>query len=64
MEDPPQLAFEAGQWVSIPFGPKRVRAYSIASAPAEAPRITLAADVAPGGHRLAVVPRAWRPATR
>ena len=49
MEDPPRLAFEAGQWISIPFGEKRVRAYSIASSPAEPSRITLAADVAPGG---------------
>jgi CDP-4-dehydro-6-deoxyglucose reductase len=49
MEDPPRLEFEAGQWVSIPFGPKVVRAYTIASAPASADVITLAADVEPGG---------------
>lgn len=49
MEDPPDLRFEAGQWVSVPFGPKRVRAYSIASTPRSAGRITLCADVAPGG---------------
>lgn len=49
LEDPPTLAFEAGQWVSVPFGPKTVRAYSIASVP-EAPRtLTLAADVSPAG---------------
>ena len=33
MLDPPTLAFDAGQWVSVPFGPKTVRAYSIASTP-------------------------------
>jgi ferredoxin-NADP reductase len=47
--DPPVLAFEAGQWVSVPFGRKTVRAYSIASAPRSASTITLCADVAPGG---------------
>lgn len=49
MEAPPALAFAAGQWVSIPFGPKTVRAYSIASTPQSPRRITLCADVAPGG---------------
>jgi ferredoxin-NADP reductase len=49
MEDPPELRFEAGQWVSVPFGPKNVRAYSIASTPRSAGRVTLCADVAPGG---------------
>ena len=49
MVDPPALPFEAGQWVSVPFGPKIVRAYSIASAPRSTSTITLCADVAPGG---------------
>lgn len=49
MLDPPALAFEAGQWVSVPFGPKTVRAYSIASTPASPATLTLCADVAPGG---------------
>ena len=49
MDDPAALSFEAGQWVSVPFGPKNVRAYSIASTPRSAGRITLCADVAPGG---------------
>lgn len=49
MVDPPELAFDSGQWVSIPFGPKTVRAYSIASTPRSPRRITLCADVAPGG---------------
>ena len=49
MEEPPELSFEAGQWVSVPFGPKTVRAYSIASAPTSRHVITLAADVAPAG---------------
>jgi NAD(P)H-flavin reductase len=49
MVDPPALQFEAGQWISVPFGPKNVRAYSIASAPHSTSTITLCADVAPGG---------------
>jgi propane monooxygenase reductase subunit len=49
MVEPPALDFEAGQWVSVPFGPKSVRAYSIASTPRSSARITLCADVAPGG---------------
>jgi CDP-4-dehydro-6-deoxyglucose reductase len=49
MLDPPALAFEAGQWISVPFGPKPVRAYSIASSPRSPARLTLCADVAPGG---------------
>jgi NAD(P)H-flavin reductase len=60
MREPPALTFEAGQWISVPFGPKQVRAYSIASSPRRPERLTLAADVAPGGlgsrwvRRLAV----------
>ena len=46
---PAELSFEAGQWISVPFGPKNVRAYSIASTPRASRRITLCADVAPGG---------------
>ncbi len=49
MEDPPVLAYLAGQWISVPFGPKIVRTYSIASPPRCARRLTLCADVAPGG---------------
>lgn len=49
MEDPPALTFTAGQWISVPFGPKIVRAYSIASTPATPSIITLSADVAPAG---------------
>ena len=49
MEEPPALTFAAGQWVSVPFGPKTVRAYSIASTPRVPSTITLSADVAPGG---------------
>jgi NAD(P)H-flavin reductase len=49
LEEPRELAFEAGQWVSVPFGPKTVRAYSIASTPASAREITLCADVSPDG---------------
>ena len=46
---PAELSFEAGQWVSVPFGPKNVRAYSIASTPRSSHRLTLCADVSPGG---------------
>ncbi len=49
MLEPPALPFDAGQWVSVPFGPKIVRAYSIASTPLTPSAITLCADVAPGG---------------
>jgi ferredoxin-NADP reductase len=49
MHDPDTLAFEAGQWVSVPFGPKLVRAYSIASPPYVPRVLTLCADVTPGG---------------
>ncbi|HMH53871.1 MAG TPA: hypothetical protein VK548_26805, partial [Candidatus Acidoferrum sp.] len=33
LREPTDLPFEAGQWISVPFGPKNVRAYSIASTP-------------------------------
>jgi propane monooxygenase reductase subunit len=49
MDDPPVLAFAAGQWISVPFGPKTVRAYSIASTPRTPSIVTLSADVAPAG---------------
>jgi NAD(P)H-flavin reductase len=49
MVDPPALEFLAGQWLSIPFGPRTVRAYSLASTPESPRRLTLCADVAPGG---------------
>ena len=49
MEEPPELPFDAGQWVSVPFGPKNVRAYSIASTPRSPSSVTLCADVAPAG---------------
>ena len=49
MVEPPALAFDAGQWISVPFGPKTVRAYSIASSPRTPSTLTLCADVAPGG---------------
>jgi len=48
MIEPPTLAFDAGQWVSVPFGPKNVRAYSIASTPRSTSSITLCADVERG----------------
>ena len=49
MDEPAELAFGPGQWISVPFGPKNVRAYSIASTPRSPRRITLCADVAPSG---------------
>ncbi len=47
--EPAEFPFEAGQWVSVPLGPKTVRAYTIASTPVSPKRITLCADVTPGG---------------
>lgn len=49
MLEPAEFPFEAGQWVSVPLGPKTVRAYTIASTPASRSQITLCADVTPGG---------------
>ena len=49
MVDPVTLGFDAGQWISVSFGPKTVRAYSIASSPRAGATLTLCADVAPGG---------------
>ena len=47
--EPAELPFEAGQWVSVPFGPKTVRVYSMASTPLSRTQITLCADVTPNG---------------
>jgi phenol/toluene 2-monooxygenase (NADH) P5/A5 len=49
MVDPPEFVFEAGQWISVPFGPKVVRAWTIWSSPTHRRTITLSVDVAPGG---------------
>jgi NAD(P)H-flavin reductase len=49
MDDPPRFDFDAGQWISVPFGPKTVRAYTVASTPRDASVVTLCADVAPAG---------------
>jgi NAD(P)H-flavin reductase len=49
MLEPAEFTFEAGQWVSVPLGPKSVRPYSMASTPQDRRQITLCADVAPGG---------------
>jgi propane monooxygenase reductase component len=49
MIEPAALTFEAGQWISVPFGPKQVRAYSIASSPRTPSQLTLCADIAPDG---------------
>ena len=47
--EPADFRFEAGQWISVPFGPKTVRAWSMASSPNRRDVITLSVDVAPGG---------------
>lgn len=47
--EPAALDFQAGQWVSVPFGPKTVRVYSMASPPGRRGRLTWAVDVSPGG---------------
>jgi ferredoxin-NADP reductase len=49
MVEPAELPFEAGQWISVPFGPKTVRAWSMLSTPSRKGALTLAVDVAPGG---------------
>jgi len=49
MEKPPELVFEAGQWIAIPLGEKVVRPYSMASPPSERRVIRLGVDVKPGG---------------
>jgi ferredoxin-NADP reductase len=49
MVEPPGLDFEAGQWISVPFGPKTVRAWSMLSSPTRKRSITLSVDIAPGG---------------
>ena len=49
MVEPATLDFAAGQWVSVPFGPKTVRAYSMASPPGGGSELTLSVDVSPGG---------------
>ena len=49
MVEPSELNFEAGQWISVPFGPQTVRAWTILSSPTRKRTITLSVDVAPGG---------------
>ena len=46
---PADFTFEAGQWISVPFGPKNVRAWSMVSTPTRKGGFTLSIDVAPGG---------------
>ena len=46
---PAEWTFQAGQWISVPFGAKTVRAWSMASSPTRKGVITLSIDVAPGG---------------
>jgi ferredoxin-NADP reductase len=49
VSEPADWSFEAGQWISVPFGPKNVRAWSMVSSPARKGVLTLSIDVAPGG---------------
>lgn len=49
MIEPPELAFDAGQWIAVPLGEKTVRPYSMASPPSERRLIRLCVDVKPGG---------------
>jgi len=49
VEEPADFTFAAGQWISVPFGPKTVRAWSMASPPTRPRALTLCVDVAPGG---------------
>lgn len=46
---PGDWRFEAGQWISVPFGPKTVRAWSMVSSPTRRGALTLSVDVTPGG---------------
>ena len=46
---PAGFTFDAGQWISVPFGPKDVRAWTMASSPTRKGAFTLAIDVVPGG---------------
>jgi len=47
--EPTDFTFEAGQWISVPFGSKNVRAWSMVSSPTRKGALTLSIDVAPGG---------------
>ena len=47
--EPADFTFDAGQWISVPFGPKNVRAWSMVSSPSRKGAFTLSIDVAPGG---------------
>jgi ferredoxin-NADP reductase len=49
LTEPAEWTFQAGQWISVPFGPKIVRAWSMLSPPTRRGVITLSVDVAPGG---------------
>ena len=47
--EPADWSFEAGQWISVLFGPKNVRAWSMVSSPTRKGVLTLSIDVALGG---------------
>ena len=49
VDEPADFTFAAGQWISVPFGPKTVRAWSMASPPTRPRALTLCVDVSPGG---------------
>jgi len=47
--DPPQFAFKAGQFITVPVAEGVLRSYSIASAPEDPRWLKVAVDVQPGG---------------
>ncbi|HYB69872.1 MAG TPA: FAD-binding oxidoreductase [Candidatus Bathyarchaeia archaeon] len=47
--EPADFTFEAGQWISVPFGPKTVRAWTMVSSPTRRGVFALSIDVSPGG---------------
>ena len=49
VDAPADFVFQAGQWISVPFGPKTVRAFSMASSPTRRDVLTLSVDLTPGG---------------
>lgn len=49
VDAPAGFAFQAGQWISVSFDPKTVRAFSMASSPTRRDVLTLSVDLTPGG---------------
>ena len=49
--EPADFTFEAGQWISVPFGPKNVRAWSMVSSPTRNPAAATSRATSPSGPR-------------